>query len=321
MAEIIVIAEHRRGELAPATLELITAAAGLTGPLSSSVTVTVIAADPDALLPALSVPGVDELVAIRSPVEPFQPQIYQAAAQRLIDAREAALVLIPHSVDGLGYAPALAANGSVGFSSDVVAIRCEDGQIIATRSAYKEKVHVDLDYPNKATVVLTVRAGSYVPASGNHQPRLSHLDLPEVSRSSEHQAFIEADADGDVDIAQSEFILSIGRAVGEQDNVEQFTALAEAMGAALGCSRPVADSGWLPKSRQVGQSGKTVGNCKLYIAMGISGAVQHLAGMKHVETIIAVNEDPEAAVFSAAKYGVVGDIFEIAEELQTLFEN
>ncbi len=117
-----------------------------------------------------------------------------------------------------------------------------------------------------------------------------------------------------------DFILSVGRGVGEEGNVERFRELAAALGATLGCSRPIADSGWLPKSRQVGQSGKTAVNCKLYIAMGISGAIQHLAGMKHVDTVVAVNTDSNASIFSVAKYGIVGDMFEIAEELRKQFE-
>ena len=122
-----------------------------------------------------------------------------------------------------------------------------------------------------------------------------------------------------MDIVGANFIMSIGRGIGEETNVEQFRELASSLGATLGCSRPIADSGWLPKAHQVGQSGKTAAACKLYIAMGISGSVQHMAGMKHVENIIAVNTDPEASIFSIAKYGIVGDIFDIAEELRGHF--
>jgi electron transfer flavoprotein alpha subunit len=114
--------------------------------------------------------------------------------------------------------------------------------------------------------------------------------------------------------------LSIGRGVGEEENVEQFEELADLMGFTLGCSRPVADNGWLPKSRQVGQSGKTATNCKVYVAMGISGSVQHMAGMKHVPNIIAVNTDREASIFTIAHYGVVADVFDIAGELKNHFD-
>jgi electron transfer flavoprotein alpha subunit len=107
----------------------------------------------------------------------------------------------------------------------------------------------------------------------------------------------------------------VGRGIGEETNVEDFRELADELGATLCCSRPIADAGWLPKSRQVGQSGKVVGNCKLYVAMGISGSIQHMAGMKQVPTIVAVNTDPGASIFTIAKYGIVGDIFDVHEEL------
>jgi electron transfer flavoprotein alpha subunit len=109
--------------------------------------------------------------------------------------------------------------------------------------------------------------------------------------------------------------MSIGRGIGEETNVEQFRELAETAGATLCCSRPIADAGWLPKSRQVGQSGKVVSSCKLYVALGISGSIQHMAGMKHVPTIVAVNTDPSASIFTIAKYGIVADIFDFEEEL------
>jgi electron transfer flavoprotein alpha subunit len=144
--------------------------------------------------------------------------------------------------------------------------------------------------------------------------------LPETKTRTQHLEYIQPEAAGDVDITQAEFVLSIGRGITEEDNVEQFLELADIMGFTLGCSRPIADSGWLPKSRQVGQSGKTVSKCNVYIAMGISGSVQHMAGMKHVPNIIAVNTDPEASIFSIAHYGVVADLFEIADELRNNFE-
>ena len=123
----------------------------------------------------------------------------------------------------------------------------------------------------------------------------------------------------DVDIAKAEFILSVGRAIQEDTNLPRFAALAERLGATLGCSRPVADSGWLPKAHQVGQSGTVAANCKLYLAFGISGAVQHLAGMKHIETIIAVNTDSEAPIFGVAHHGACVDLFALADALEQEF--
>jgi electron transfer flavoprotein alpha subunit len=133
-----------------------------------------------------------------------------------------------------------------------------------------------------------------------------------------HLELVEASTSADVDITQANFLLSVGRGIGERENIDMFLGLAEKMGATLSVSRPLVDAGWMPASRQVGQSGKTV-KPTVYLAFGISGAVQHLAGMKTAGTIIAVNTDPEAAIFSVAQYGAKADLFDVAEELEKLF--
>ena len=319
MSEILVIAEHRAGELRPVSLELIAAAKELKASTGSTVAVALIGAEAAAFTGAVSVEGVDEIVTVAVSNTNFQPDEWKAAATALIEARSPSLVLLPHSVDSWGFAPALGASGNYGFATDVFAIAQDGGEWVATRAMYKEKVHAEIDFPGKSTVVLTVRGGTWKPAEGSSSPTVSTLEAS-ATANTQHVSFVEPPATGDVDITQAEFMLSIGRGIAEEDNVEQFAELAEAVGATLGCSRPIADSGWLPKSRQVGQSGKIVANCKLYLALGISGSVQHQAGMKHVENIICVNTDPEASIFSIARYGIVGDIFEIADELATHFE-
>lgn len=316
MSNILVIAEHRQGELRPVSLELIAAAkeAG-----ASSIAVALIGANAADLTGAVSVEGVDEIVTVATASANFQPDEWKAAVEALIEARSPSLVMLPHSVDSWGFAPALGATGKYGFATDVFGLANDGGEWVVTRAMYKEKVHAEIDFPGKDTVVVTVRGGTWKPAEGSSSPAVSSLDAS-ASASSSHVEFIEPPATGDVDITQAEFMLSVGRGIAEEDNVEQFSELADAVGATLGCSRPIADSGWLPKSRQVGQSGKVVAACKTYVAMGISGSVQHQAGMKHVENIIAVNTDPEASIFSIARYGICADIFDIAEELATHFE-
>ena len=210
--------------------------------------------------------------------------------------------------------------GNCGFATDVFGIRYDGDDLVATRAAYAEKVHMEVDFPDKDTVLLTVRTNVFKAAEGSGSAEMTTAELPECAARTQHVEFVEPEAGGDVDITQAEFMLSIGRGIAEEDNVEEFQELTDLMGFTLGCSRPIADSGWLPKSRQVGQSGKTVANCNIYIAMGISGSVQHMAGMKHVPNIIAVNKDPEASIFSIARYGVVADLFEIADELRSNFE-
>lgn len=320
MSGILIIAEHRQGELRPVSLELVSIAAELKGDNGGDVTVAVLGNTIDNIVADMSVTGVDEIVKVQTAADTFQPDVYEAAVRALIKQRQPSLVLMAHSVDSWGYAPTLGASGEYGFTTDVFGIRYEDGELVATRAAYKEKVHIDIDFPGKQTVVLTVRAGTWKPSEGANSPTVSEITAPDAAVCSEHGRFIEPEATNDVDITQAEFMLSIGRGISEETNVEMFSELADTVGATLGCSRPIADNGWLPKSRQVGQSGKTVASCKLYVALGISGSVQHMAGMKHVENIIAVNTDPEASIFTIAKYGIVSDIFDIAEELPSHFE-
>jgi electron transfer flavoprotein alpha subunit len=319
MSGVLIIAEQRRGELRPQTLELITAAQGLRVGADDEVSVAVIAAAPEAFIPALQLAGIDEILTVRVQPTEFDPDTFEAAVGALIAARRPDVVLVPHSVDSFGYAAALAAKSGSGFATDVFDVRRIDGNLVATRGGYGQKVAVELDFPGRGTVLLALRGSSFKPPDAPAAPRVTAFEAPAVERRSQERGFIELPAGDDVDMTGAEFILTIGRGIGEESNVAQFRELAEALGATLGCSRPIADAGWLPKSRQVGQSGKTASACKLYIAMGVSGAIQHLAGMKHVSTIVAVNSDANASIFGVARYGVVGDIFEVAEELRRLF--
>jgi electron transfer flavoprotein alpha subunit len=318
MAGILVVAEHRQGEFRTTTLEAVAAALKLKQASGQDIAVAVLAPRPEAFLPSASVAGVDEIVLVAVPTEEFDPDIHQAVLKALVDAREPSVILMPHSVDSWGVAPAFAAKEGIGLATDIFDVRYEDGALVATRAAYKEKLFVDLDFPGKDTVLLTVRSNAFKPAEGAGQPAITHFDVPGLAARATHLGWKEQAASGGIDIKGAEFILSIGRGVGDEANVAAFVELADAVGATLGCSRPIADNGWLPKARQVGQSGALAANCKLYIAMGISGAVQHQWGMKHVETIVAVNKDPDASIFSVAKFGIVGDVFEIARELKIL---
>jgi electron transfer flavoprotein alpha subunit len=278
------------------------------------------AAAPGDFVAALSVAGVDEIVTVKVAATEFDPDTFENAAATLISLRKPDVVLVPHSVDSFGYAAALAAKLGLGFATDVFDVRHVDGELVATRGGYGQKVAVELDFPGRSTVLLALRGNAFkAPEQDAGSPRVTVFEAPPTASRSKAGDFIEPPAGDDVDMTGAEFILTIGRGIGEEAKVAQFRELADAIGATLGCSRPIADAGWLPKSRQVGQSGKTASACKLYIAMGVSGAIQHLAGMKHVSTIIAVNSDPGASIFSVAKYGIVGDIFEVAEELSKCF--
>jgi electron transfer flavoprotein alpha subunit len=317
MSNILVIAEHRRNELRPVSLELIAAAQGLKKSAADKVMVAVIGSGADSYVSALSVAGVDEVIVVKEATADFDPEVFEAAVGALIVQKSAEIVLLAHSVDSLGYAATLASKAGYGFATDVFMAEYQGADLVVTRGGYNQKVNVEVDFPNKAIVVLTIRASVFKALEGASSPAITHFDLPALTSRSQNQDFIELGGGNDIDITTVEFIMSIGRGIGEETNVEQFRELAESAGATLCCSRPIADAGWLPKSRQVGQSGKVVGACKLYVALGVSGSIQHMAGMKHVPTIVAVNTDPAASIFTIAKYGIVADIFEIEEELSS----
>ncbi len=319
MGGILILAEHRDGELRPVTGELIAAAQDVRKGLGDRVTVAIVGSQADRFVPAVSVEGVDQVLTIAAPQPEFDADICEAALGAAMSELQPALILLGHTVDSMSMAAAFAARHGTGFATDVFKVGFDGGELVATRGGYGQKVNVELDFPGKRTVVLCLRTGTFKSDLQPAKPAVRSLAPSWPAARARFGPYLAPAATDDVDVAAVDFILSVGRGVGEEDNIEQFRELATLVGATLGCSRPIADSGWLPKSRQVGQSGKTAVSCKLYIAMGISGAIQHLAGMKHVETVVAVNTDSNASIFSVAKYGIVGDMFEIAEELRKQF--
>lgn len=309
MSGILVVVEHLRGEVRDITRELITAGAGL-GP----VTVAVIAADPPALRAAVDVEGVTEIAEVRVTAGSFESDVYEHAVEQLITEREPELVLLGFTVNSMSFGPSLAARLGLGFASDVFGIERSDGQLLARRAAYGGKVHAELELPVPALLML--RAGTWPPADGSGGATVSVHESGPVSSRARHREFADVPA-ADVDITTADFLVAIGRGIESKDNVGYFEDLAGRMSATLVASRPLVDAGWLPAARQVGQSGKTV-KPKVYLALGISGAVQHLAGMKGAGTVIAVNTDPDAAIFGVARFGAVADLFEVAQELEKL---
>jgi electron transfer flavoprotein alpha subunit len=313
MPGTLVIAEHLQGQLRDVTLECVSAARELGEP----VTVCVIGSDPAALAAQANVAGVDEIVTVTVEDAEFTSDDYVNAAEAVVSERGPDAVFCGFTVSAMAYAPALAARLGTGFASDVVALRRDADALVAERDLYGAKVRAELEFPGKACVVLMLRPTTWAPAEGSGSATVTELAAQLPTSRSRHTSFEEAPAT-DVDITAADFLLSIGRGIGERENIEQFESLADAMGATLGVSRPLVDAGWMPSSRQVGQSGKTV-KPKVYLAFGISGAVQHLAGMKTSGTIIAVNTDPEAAIFGVAHYGATCDLFDVAEELEKLY--
>ncbi len=312
---VLVLAEARRGELREVSLELLSLAAELSRAAGMALTAAVIDSTPERFAPALGAAGVGEVLTVRAPVEHFEAHVWERAVEQLIDSEQPAVVLCGHTIDALGFAPALAARLRLGFASDVTAASFDGGALRVRRGAYGEKLIAELSFPGSDCTLLTVRPGIFpaAEAGGASGPvRAVELQLDGAART-EHLEFVEV-TESDVDITKAEFLLSIGRGVEDKDNIPRFEQLAGQLGATLSVSRPLVDAGWMPSARQVGQSGKTV-KPRVYLAMGISGAVQHLAGMRGADTIIAVNSDPEAPIFGVAHYGAVADMFEVADEL------
>ncbi|MBA2513831.1 MAG: electron transfer flavoprotein subunit alpha/FixB family protein [Solirubrobacterales bacterium] len=317
MSGILVVAETRRGELRDISLELIAAGLGVKDAAGGRLAVAVIGSSSD----GLGADGVDEVLTVAAPVEHFEAHVAQAALEQLIEDEQPDLVLLGHTIDSMGFGPAVAARGGLGFASDVMEVGWDGDGPLARRGAYGDKLVAELGFPGKERTLMMVRPGSYEPvmAGGSPPPvRAVEVSVDPGVIASEHVEFREADV-GDVDITKADFLLSVGRGIEDKDSIPQFEALAERMGATLSVSRPLVDAGWMSNARQVGQSGKTV-KPAVYLALGISGAVQHLAGMQKAQTIIAVNSDPEAPIFGVAHFGAVADLFDVAEQLEQHFE-
>jgi len=308
--DALVVAEHRRGELRDVSYEAITAGRELADARGGDCHVAVIAGDVDAFAEDLNREGVDAIHVVPNGEE-FDHTVYQAAVRQLAERIDAGSVVIPNSVNGLDYAPALAEDLGVPIATDAIGVAYDDG-LSVTREMYGSKVETTVDVTGDRFVV-TVRGGEWPPAEGvgDAAVETAEVDLPE---SGARVTGFEEVGGGDVDIADADVLVSVGRGIGEEENLELVEALADALGATLSASRPIVDNGWLPKNRQVGQSGKVV-TPDVYIAVGISGAVQHVAGMKGSDTIVAVNTDPNAPIFDIADYGIVGDLFDVVPEL------
>jgi len=315
--DVLVVADHRRGELRPVSYELLTAGRDLADAMGGDLHAAVVGGDVDRFADKLDCEGVDTIYTVAEGDE-FNHDVTVAAVTALFDVLDPGAVVMPNSVNGLDYAPAVATRLSLPLVTDAVAIDYDDG-LTVTREMYGSKVETAVEVTNEP-VALTIRGGEWAAAEGVGDADIESfaVDIDESSIRSTVRGFEEVGA-GDVDISEAEFIVSVGRGIEDEENLELIEELAEALDATLAASRPIVDSGWLPKNRQVGQSGKVV-TPTVYLAIGISGAVQHVAGMKGADTIIAVNTDPDAPIFDIADYGIVDDLFEVIPELIEQFE-
>jgi electron transfer flavoprotein alpha subunit len=247
----------------------------------------------------------------------FRYETHAAVLKDLLERESPLVALAPHTAFGMELFPRLSVETDRPCATDCIEVRLEGTALSVTRSVYSGKTHARAVLAPAAGYLVTVRAGSRPPAAEagsagtvERRPRPALAGPPRT----EHLGYREAAATA-VDISQAPFIVAVGRGIKDEENIPQAQELAERLGAVLACSRPVVDKRWLEKERQVGTSGKTV-KPKAYLALGISGAFQHMAGIKGPGVLIAVNKDPKAPIFAAADYGVVEDMFKIMDALK-----
>jgi len=305
--DVLVIAECRQGAGADITFELLAAGSAMATP-DDGLHVAVVGDSDDDAADALRRDGVDRVTFARFE-DGMGAEVYADVVADLFDEVQPRVLLMPHTVRGLDYAPAVASQLSLPILTNVVDVESGSPPRLV-RKAYGSKVDASIEVDAEPFAV-TVREGEFDPASGTGDPTVVEHDVDVVDGHRRTRVVEIREASGDdVDITSAEFILSIGRGIEEEDNLDLVRETCEALGATLAGSRPLVELGWLPKERQVGQSGQVV-TPTVYVAAGISGAIEHLAGMKGSEVIVAINTDESAPIFDVADYGVVGDLFDV----------
>jgi electron transfer flavoprotein alpha subunit len=312
MSDVLAVAEHRRGDLRDVSYEIISAGADLADATGGDLHLAVISGDVDGFAETLNREGVDAIHTVEYGEE-FNHDVYAQALEQMVAELDPQYFLAPNSVNGMDYAPAVAESQGLPLVTDAVALE-QNGSLEVTREQYGGKVETTIDVEGDNAAV-TIRPAEWPQAEGTGDAAVSAFDadIDEDAINSTVNGFEEVGA-GDVDIAEADFLISIGRGIEEEENIPLIEALVEATDATLSSSRPIVDNGWLPKNRQVGQSGKVV-TPDVYIAIGISGAVQHVAGMKGADTIVAINTDPNAPIYDIADFGIEQDLFEVVPQL------
>jgi electron transfer flavoprotein alpha subunit len=279
------------------------------------VTVAVAGAGLAAVAADLASAAVTEVVTLDLPVlAAYTADGFTAAFQACLAELTPSVVVFPHTYQTRDYAPKLAARLDRAILTDVTGVKADGGRAVFTRPMFQGKLTADIVPLGEAPHFITFQIGAYRAdqatrgASSAPVRALAVAVDPASIRQKPDAPFREAKQA--VDLSQAERIVSVGRGIKEQANIALAQQLAEALGAEIAASRPICDAGWLPMERQVGSSGQTVAP-KLYLALGISGAIQHLVGMKGASTIVAINKDPDAPIFEVADYGIVGDLFEV----------
>jgi electron transfer flavoprotein alpha subunit len=316
---ILVVVEQREGKLNRSSWETITGAQAIAAETGWTIEAAVLGNGVAAIAQEVAGKKVAKVYDLESPrLEPYTPESFAFALKQFITDKQPKLVLMPHTYQVRDFAPKLATALGTTLISDCIGYKKDGDKLLFTRQMFQGKFSADVAFAGPGPHFATLQSGAFrgdqVQAGDAAAPvETVTLEIPEnVIRNKPQEVFKEAKQA--VDLTQAEIIVAVGRGIKEQKNIDLVKQLADALGGEVGASRPICDSGWLPMDRQVGSSGQTVAP-KLYLALGISGAIQHLVGMKGSRTIIAVNKDAEAPIFEVADFGVVGNLFDVVPPL------
>ena len=318
--KILVVTEHRQGKWNNASFETLAAAQQIAAATSATVTALIIGQALDAFAAELAAKNIAEVLQVEHDLlADYTPDGYCIALKQAIESAKPDLVLFPHTYQVRDFAPKLAAMLGKGMIGDCIGYRSEAERLIFVRQMFQGKTAADVSFIGAGPWFASFQSGAFrsdqlASAGGGAKPiqKISVELRPEQIRTKPLELFKEAKSA--VDLTQAPLIVAVGRGIKAPENIAQAEAVAKAMGAEIAASRPICDEGWLPMERQIGSSGQTVAP-KLYLALGISGAIQHVVGMKGARTIVAINKDQNAPIFEIADYGIVGDIFEIMPAL------
>jgi electron transfer flavoprotein alpha subunit len=319
MAKIFVLAEHRQGQVRDVTFEMLTKGREIAEKTGAELIAVMLGKNVKEHAKNLAEYAQQVLLVEDAKLENFNSEAYRRILASLITEHKPSLLLVGHTSYGVDLAPRLAAAMNLPLATDCIDLAFENGVLTVTKQMYGGKVNVKTNVKKAETRVATVRQATFPPQKPEPPANGQIMDVPSpLTEEIQEKRFIQyvLPPPGGVDITAAEKLVGIGRGIKDVANIPMVEDLAKTMGAVLSCSRPIVDKGWLPTDRQVGTSGKTV-KPKLYIAVGISGAFQHILGMKSADLIIAINKDPKAPIFSFSDYGVVDDLFKVVPALKS----
>src|SRR5215203_1800088 len=307
---ILVFIEHKDSAVNRASFEAIAAAQAIAKDLGLRVSAVIPAGGDTALAETIAGYNLEKVIVARNPkLDMYTPDGYADAWEAIIERENPQYVVMAHTYQVRDFAPKVAARLGREVVGDVIRYKADGGKLTLTRRIFLGKLDADVTVGGDAPYFVTFQSGAFrgdTAEKGSAQTETTEVNVGDIRMEAE-EPFQEAKAS--VDLTKSEIIVAVGRGIKSQENIAVAQSLADALGADLAASRPICDAEWLPIDRQIGSSGQTVAP-KVYIALGISGAIQHIVGMKNASTIIAINKDAEAPIFDIADYGIVGDLFE-----------